>query len=250
MEPLPRVGARPAPASLPPWPLVTQWPKQVASPERDFLATLGARRSKAGAAVVVGDLAALLRHATMLRSRHGDGRFGTWESRSAPSAGGLHGIRLVVLAIEEDGPSGLYDDNHHGLRAPSSLHEPRELNRTSVSLLTGAGAGTTIQLIADRRRYDDAYENASSLMWRDAGALSATVALVATALSLRSVLLGRHGDDILRAGGIEAPWQGVGAVHIGGDDREALLRNTSTRADEERVRLEVLRNDEVKKTRV
>ncbi|KTE20559.1 hypothetical protein ATE67_09935 [Sphingopyxis sp. H050] len=51
-------------------------------------------------------------------------------------------------------------------------------------------------------------------MWRDAGALTAVVSLVATLLGLVSVPLGRHGDDIVLATQLGAGFVGVGGIHI------------------------------------
>lgn len=159
------------------------------------------------------DLASLLRLGTMLRSRRLDGRFGEWESRAAPSAGGLHAIALLVLPMES-GPTGIYDDARHRLLAPPDPARALVLNRASVAALCGARAGTTIQLLADGPRYAACYEDHCSLMWRDAGALVAILALVSTALDLNSVILGREGKDIAQAAGLER-WTAVGAIHVG-----------------------------------
>jgi len=195
--------------------LVTDWPSQVEAPERDFLSVLTARRSRTGTALSDEKLAPLLRHATQLRSRQGDGRFGPWESRTAPAAGGLHAIRILALPTEASGSFGLYDERVHGLRAPADLATVRELNRQSVLDLTGAQTGTTLQLVADGPLYASCYENWETLMWRDAGALCAVLAFVATALSLNSVVLGRHGDDIISASELPSVQIAVGAVHVG-----------------------------------
>ena len=58
-------------------------------------------------------------------------------------------------------------------------------------------------------------------MWRDAGALCVILTLVATALGLESVMLGRQGDEIAGAAGLGNPWAGVGAVHVGSPNRKA-----------------------------
>lgn len=212
-EPRPRLGARGIPRILPDWPSCTGWPRNVRTPEIDFLQILQARRSSIGREVDEADLASLLRLATMLRSRRIDGRFGEWESRSAPSAGGMHAIALLVLPIGS-GPTGIYDDARHCLLAPPKPERALEMNRASVDRLCGAAAGTTIQLLADGPRYAACYENHSSLMWRDAGALVTVLALVSTVLGLRSVILGREGGDIAEATGLER-WTAVGAIHLG-----------------------------------
>jgi hypothetical protein len=151
-EPLPRAGASPPPRLLPDWPMITDWPRQVPTPERDFVDVLNSRRSATGGPVDERSFASLLRHATMLRMRRSDGRFGKWESRSAPCSGGLHAIHLLCLPIGDEGRAGIYDDNRHGLLAPDELGRARELNAASVLALTSATAGTTLQLIADLSR--------------------------------------------------------------------------------------------------
>lgn len=204
-----------SPRSLPDWPVVTRWPRQVGAPEADFLAVLGARRSAVGGAVSESALAAVLRHSSMLRSRGSDGRFGIWESRSAPAAGGLHGIAMLALPVDGDAAAGVYDSDRHALLAPASIGDAVAVNRAGVMALLGACGGTTVQFVADRARYEACYRDPSSLIWRDSGALSAIVTLVAAALSLRSVVIGRHGDDVVSAAAFGGDWVGVGGVHLG-----------------------------------
>lgn len=213
-EPFPREGARGLPRRKPDWASATDWPRQVRTPEVDFLATVTARRSATGNAVTEHDLASLLRLATMLRTRRGDGRFGEWESRNAPSAGGLHAISLLVLPVSP-GPVGLYDVASHRLLSPPEPGEAIRLNRESVLGLAGVSSGVTVQLVADIERYDACYTGFESLMWRDSGALLGLLAMIATALSLRSVILGRTGSDIVKMVDMGRNWKGVGAIHFG-----------------------------------
>lgn len=216
MEPEPRPDGLAPERLLPPWQLVTNWPRQVSAPAVDFLSVLNARRSRVGGPLGELELASVLRHSTMLRARRLDGRFGAWESRSAPAAGGLHGIALLALPCDATCVAGMYDDRRHGLVAPASLLEALRLNRDSVASIALATDGITLQLVADRSRYDACYSSPETLMWRDAGALCSIITLVATALSLASIVLGRRGDAITQAATLDAHWVGVGAVHIGG----------------------------------
>lgn len=214
-EPSPRDLATAPPRMLPDWPAATNWPRQVLAPEMDFLAVLGARRSNLGDTVSEFELASVLRHSTMLRSRRSDGRFGTWESRASAAAGGLHAIALLVLPLVGDGPGGIYDPDRHALLSPPSIAEAVHVNRDNISMLLGSTGGATLQFVADRSRYNACYKNAASLIWRDAGGLAAVITLVATALSLRSVIIGRHGNPVVRAAGFTENWVGVGGVHLG-----------------------------------
>lgn len=161
------------------------------------------------------DLASLLRHSTLLRERRFDGRFGTWESRSAPAAGGIHALHLLCLPLGRNEACGIYDADVHALRAAHSLEEARALNMQSVATIAEAEEGTTLQIVVDRDRYEACYHHCDSLIWRDAGAVITVISLIATLLGLESVPLGRHGDDIVLAARLGAGFAGAGAVHIG-----------------------------------
>lgn len=214
-EPRPRPGAIAPPRWCPTWPLVTNWDAPGEAPRNDFFSTLAARSSSAGGPLDERDLAALLWHSTFLRYRGTDGRFGTWESRSAPASGGLHGTHILCLPLDARHAPGVYDDERHGLRSPHRMARARELNAANVAELAGARFGTTIQFVADPARYRACYDDAETLVWRDAGTMLAIVTLVATGLGLASVPLGRHGDAIVEAAVDSDRFLAVGGVHIG-----------------------------------
>jgi len=185
----------------------------VRTPDIGFFEVLGSRRSGVGGSLGIEDLSALLWHSTALRSRT-QGRFGLpAESRNSPSGGGLHPIKLLVLPLE-DGIAGLYDDQQHGLMPAGSAAVA--VNRKSISTILGHVQGTTIQFAADRALLDACYDNAGSILWRDAGALVATMCLVATALGITACPIGRVGDDVVNAAGVMEGFVGAGAVHFGG----------------------------------
>ncbi len=187
-------------------------PRDVRAPDTNFFDVLGSRRSGVGGPLGIDDLSALLWHSTALRSR-APGRFGvSAESRNSPSGGGLHPIKLLVLPLE-DSIAGFYDDRQHGLGtvAPAAI----AINRESISTILGRSRGTTIQFAADRALLDACYDNASSILWRDAGALVATMCLVATALGIAACPVGRVGDDVVDAAGVMEGFVGAGAVHFG-----------------------------------
>lgn len=213
-EPLPISQVR-ASIDLPTdWPVVTKWPRTPAPPNVEFWSVLNQRRSDIGESAPNIRVQSLLRHATMLRARSQTGRFGTWESRSAPSPGGLHAIRILVLPVEQASHAGIYDDKMHGLRAAQNMPEAVAVNRQNIMEILDIQHGTTLQLIADCHVYTSCYKNPESLIWREAGALAMTIALCATALSLSSTPVGSHGSKTLRALGLSSNWNGVGSVHI------------------------------------
>jgi hypothetical protein len=159
-----------------------------------------------------------------LRERQFDGRFGQWESRPTPSAGGTHAIQLLILPLDPGASARVYDNDRHALGTckgdgPGAL----ALNRSSISTITAATSGTTVQLFADPTRLAACYENHETLLWRDAGALLATICFAATAFGLTSVALGRQGTSIVRTFGLPEPIKGVGGVHLGWTSRDASL---------------------------
>ncbi|MGI9374939.1 nitroreductase family protein [Novosphingobium aquimarinum] len=211
-EPAPRFDGNPSRRLIEPGP-VQLLPRDVRTPDAGFFEVLGTRRSGIGGPLDIDDLSALLWHSTALRSRT-PGRFGVpAESRNSPSGGGLHPIRLLVLPLE-DGAAGFYDDQQHGLMPVGAA--ALAVNRESISTILGHGHGTTVQFAADRALLDACYRNASSILWRDAGALITTMCLIATALGIAACPVGRVGNDVVVAAGVAEGFVGAGAVHFGG----------------------------------
>lgn len=189
-------------------------PRNIRDSSKPFIQVLNDRTSRTGGPLGTDDLSSLLWHSTLLRKRDAIGRFGLpWESRSAPSAGGLHPTRLLVLPVDHGREFGFYDPSQHSLLAFQAT--ALNANRNSIGEILGAEEGTTLQLAADASKLDACYHNAESLMWRDAGALTAVICLVAAALDLEAVPVGRTGDNIVRATGLPRAFVGVGAVHVG-----------------------------------
>ena len=215
---------RPRPAPLvvmpPPWAglPVTPLPRAVRELNVQFLDVLRARQSKPGrGSLLPVDLASVLWHATMVRERRpASTRFAAWESRAAPSAGGLHVVATLCLPIDQELPVGIHDAAHHTLAAlPDQTDETLAANSASVSELIGARHGVTLQFAADMARVDASYEQGTSLAWRDAGVLLAVLTLVAEALGMIGTPLGRTGDAIIATAGLAPPrWIAVGAVHL------------------------------------
>ena len=193
-------------------------PTPNALPNVGFKKVLEARKSSVSGALTDQQLGDLLFH-VMQKRRGGNGRFGQdWEGRASPSAGGLHTISILCIPLESTSPIGVYDSQTHALRVSKALNRSRKENVASVQLLSSAKSGTTLQFIADVDRISACYENWSSLLWRDSGALAATICLVATCFGLSSVVLGRTGDDLVRRAKIEG-FVGVGGVHLGAVQR-------------------------------
>jgi hypothetical protein len=191
--------------------------RDILTPDTAFLDVLGGRSSGTGGPLSERELSSVLWHGMLLRESSSHGRFGMgWESRSAPSSGGLHPLRLLCIPLGDAGVVGVHEpETHTLLRCAADDRAVKKVNLASVRDLTGAHAGTTLQIVADPTKTDACYENSQSLILRDAGALIATISFVATALGLTSCPLGRAGTDISRSAGLLAPFIGLGAVHLG-----------------------------------
>lgn len=75
--------------------------------------------------------------------------------------------------------------------------------------------GTFFVLIADMARPSCAYANSASLVWRDAGAMLQTIALVAELFGLAYCPLGILGNEVIAALPSSDQLMGVGAGAIG-----------------------------------
>lgn len=185
-------------------------------PKRDFTDVLGSRRSRSGGALSIGGLGAILRLATHRRERRLDGRFGVWESRTAPSAGGTHGIGLVALPMIDDNPMGLYSPDAHALIGLQRGAAARTNAARFLVELNLPPAGWFVQLIVDTHAYSSRYENPKSLILRDAGALSCTTCLLAEALGVSSRMLGHLDKGIIEVLDLGMRYSGVGGIHLTG----------------------------------
>lgn len=187
-------------------------PRPIRRPDVRFFDVLESRTSCLGGSLSDEDLSTLLWHSTALRRREVRRFACEWESRPSPSAGGLHSIQLLVLPLTS-GMAGTYDPDRHALSAIDA--RTFDANRESIGKILGAAQGTTIQFVADRELMAACYTNWETLLWRDAGALLATMCLVASALDLTATPVGRVGDAIVQAAQLPAGFVGAGAVHVG-----------------------------------
>lgn len=183
-------------------------------PDICFSDVLAARRSAVSGPLSDQELGDLLFHVMRWR-RGGTGRFGQpWEGRASPSAGGLHVISLLCIPVQGQTPIGIYETRHHGLRLVEAADNLSGENAANVELLASARSGTTLQFMADAGRLAACYENSATLLWRDSGALAATICLVAACLGLTAVVLGRTGASLPAPEGLDG-MLAVGAVHLG-----------------------------------
>lgn len=139
-------------------------------------------------------LATLLWHGARTRETaiRSDGLL--WQHRASPSAGGLHPIELfIVPAIEAT--LLRYDPIVHCLDTLDNVDVGRlEAARAQLRAVVDGAEATCLVLAADFARTEAVYEHAESLVWRDAGAMLATLHLLAsTPVHGRRTASGRAG---------------------------------------------------------
>lgn len=156
-------------------------------------------------------LGALLWHAARTRAKYG----GIWEHRAAPSAGGLHPIELVITG-NSDEQAFRYNPTRHALERLVNI-DATLLQAACADLRTvvPTADGALILLAADLGRTAAAYENAESLVWRDAGCLIAMLQIVGAWLELGCCPLGTLGRNLLQTIGAESQLIATGVVIVG-----------------------------------
>ena len=139
-----------------------------------------------------------------------------WEHRPAPSAGGRHPID--VFLIEQAGGNNrlsLYQSVPHAL----ALLKINQGNLSSLILemekILPRQEATVLWFGAQFERTLARYENGDSLVWKDAGVLTATFSFVAEALNLNFCPLGITGEPYLSQCFGSEKVTGVGGVYVG-----------------------------------
>jgi SagB-type dehydrogenase family enzyme len=120
--------------------------------------------------------------------------------RLTASAGALHPIETVLFERRGSGRVMRYDPSNHRLEllATKDAGALKRLAENCTDIAPDA-RGTALILIGDLGRVSGVYENPTSLLWRDAGALLQTLALCARAYRLAFCPLGALGTEILKA---------------------------------------------------
>lgn len=190
-------------------------------PTRPFAGVLAARRSRrCYGPLEVGSLGTVLARSALLRRRWAGEDGFPESSRPAPSAGARHSLTLVVLAVRVNGlAAGMWvlDPEAAVLRpARPGLGTPGEaLQAITAALRIPDPPPATVFTVAQPARTLSRYATGMPLIWRDTGALLATVHLAATDLGLASCIAGT--SAVLFSGDAEPePVVDTGAIAIGG----------------------------------
>lgn len=141
----------------------------------------------------------------------------SWQHRPTSSAGGRHPIDLLIFREENKlKVIYLYDALSHALKRLNASDEDLDQFFSSVNRVIPLDQATIIWFAAQFERTLSKYENGESLVWRDAGALLTTIALVAECIRVNSCAVGITGEpDISRMLNSREKVVGVGGVLVG-----------------------------------
>jgi Nitroreductase family len=183
---------------------------------RDFEDVLAARRSSIGQPIEWSNVSELLWYAIGYKGYAEAGRAGLPIAWSAsPTSGGLQAVQIVCISDDGSAPR-LYDAKRHEFAIlEANPKSATSENAAAVRAVTGTHRGCTLRLIGDRSKLFAAYENADSLLYRDAGCIVATLCLCAEWLKLSACPLGFLGQSMLPLLGFpQDQFCAVGAVQI------------------------------------
>jgi len=214
-DPLPR----PIPKSYEPyeWELgeVCSLPTPNEALTRPFSEVLDARTSQREFGVVYDQqLGTFLWHACRTRGI-GSTKLGfALEHRASPSAGAIHPIHIIVKQPNDD-RWWLYEPRAHQLvELVYAFKRLAGLYELSLQVLGGEKA-IRILFLAEPGKTLGKYQDGSSLVWRDAGALLGVMALTATAQGLNFCPLGITGEPWASALADKGKLAGVGLALLG-----------------------------------
>lgn len=144
--------------------------------------------------------------------------YSRWQHRPSPSAGGRHPIDLIIAGEQRDAQNVfLYDPIAHGIYNLAITDKSSWNNLINlINQVIPLEKATVILFGAQFDRTLSTYENGESLVWRDAGALMATISLVAESLELNCCALGITGEPFLSKA-LDSSGQvvGVGGLLVG-----------------------------------
>lgn len=120
------------------------------------------------------------------------------QQRAVPSAGGIHPVHLVMQVPKDPALWARYNPLTHSLDVMGTSTDVLDALRIEAERVVIAQPGSLLLFIAEPAMTAAKYENAESLVWRDAGVIQGALAMTAEALGLNFCLLGITGD----------PWAG------------------------------------------
>lgn len=199
------------------------WPESPLLPLSDvllpdtlpFAAVVESRRTRYSFSLLSGEQLAALMQLTCRVTATLSGPLSFPQSyRPAPSAGAIHPVH-VVLHRPGDATLYRYDPNEHGLRQLDASLDVMAL-RAAMHEVIDAPNATLLLFVAEPGMTESKYENATSLVWRDAGVLLGMFSMAAEALSLNFSPMGVTGEPWASRLVPGASLVGVGVAMVGG----------------------------------
>jgi len=133
--------------------------------------------------------------------------------RPLPSAGAIHPIHLLIEHPEAR-TWARYDPRAHSLEHLSDV-DSLAMVRATAAEYVDPGDGITLVFVAEPGLTEAKYEDAASLVWRDAGVLQGAIALLAPQAGLACCLLGLTADRFVAPLSKQHELVGVGTAILG-----------------------------------
>lgn len=133
--------------------------------------------------------------------------------RPCPSAGAIHPIHIVVN--RPDNGWQYYDPLDHCLIDLATGVLVSDVRKSVSEVVAQSGDATLLLFAAEPDRTFAKYNNACSLVWRDAGVLLGYLSIAAESLGLNFVPLGISGEPFVSSLVDEAGLVGVGGAFVG-----------------------------------
>lgn len=213
---IPRPRSKPLPYAPVVWPTsaLVPLPDDLLLNTPPFEAVIESRRTRYSFAQLSDEgLAALMHLTCRIRATLAGPLSFPQSYRPVPSAGAIHPVH-VVLHRPGDDTLHRYDPNEHGLHQLDRSLDVTAL-RAAMHEVIDAPSATLLLFVAEPGMTGSKYEDAASLVWRDAGVLLGTIAMAAEALSLNYSPLGVTGEPWAGRLVPGAPLVGVGAAFVG-----------------------------------
>ena len=199
------------------WPVVRSVPLPAASDAaRMWPEAMAGRRSRREFAVLgLDDLSTLLWH-TLHCQRTADSPMGfALQQRPIPSGGAIHPVHLLVQMPGKTGAWSRYNSLTHALDVIGPNADVLEQLRIHADQVVSVQDGSLLLFVAEPAMTAAKYENADSVVWRDAGVMQGALAMVAEALGLNYCLLGITGDPWVGQLSEQCKLFGVGLAVLG-----------------------------------
>lgn len=145
--------------------------------------------------------------------------------RPAPSAGAIHPIH-VILHIPEMPVLYRYDPYAHALLELRCGVDTEQLRR-AMNEIVEVESGVLLMFVAEPGLTCSKYENAASLIWRDAGVLQGYFSMAAEYMGLHYVPLGVTGEPWVRRIVDKGGVAGVGVALVGSPVLSGLVPNNA-----------------------